>query len=221
MANCWNCLVIQKKSSLDFDPPGPKPEIQILCGSADTLSVAKGSVDCIVMDPPYYQNVMYAELSDFFYVWLKRTAGLLYPELFAQPLTNKDQEAVANPIRFAGKKGASKLAKLDYQDRMAAIFTRQRQLLKPDGIMTVMFTHKERDAWDALASGLMQARFTITASWPINTEAEGSLHIRAKSAARSTIFLVCRVRPDRDDQCGTALLGRYRNPSSVVPCATA
>jgi len=66
-------------------------------------------------------------------------------------------------------------------------------VLKPDGIMTVMFTHKSAGAWDALASGLIEAGFTITASWPVNTEAEGSLHICEKSAARSTIFLVCRI----------------------------
>jgi putative DNA methylase len=76
---------------------------------------------------------------------------------------------------------------------MAAIFAEQRRVLKPEGIMTVMFTHKSAGAWDALAGGLIEAGFTITASWPMNTEAEGSLHIREKSAARSTIFLVCRV----------------------------
>jgi adenine-specific DNA methylase len=147
------------------------------------------------MDPPYYDNVMYAELSDFFYVWLKRTAGLLYPELFTGHLTDKDREAVANPARFVGEKGGSKnLAGRDYQRRMAAIFTEQRRVLKPDGIMTVMFTHKASGAWDALAGGLIEGGFTITASWPVNTEAEGSMHIREKSAARSTIFLVCRVR---------------------------
>jgi putative DNA methylase len=64
--------------------------------------------------------------------------------------------------------------------------------LKPDGIMTLMFTHKATGAWDALTKGLMEAGFAITASWPINTEAEGSLHIKDKSAANSTIFLVCR-----------------------------
>ena len=68
-------------------------------------------------------------------------------------------------------------------------------MLKPDGIMTLMFTHKATGAWDALTKGLMEAGFTITASWPINTEAEGSLHIKDKSAANCTIFLVCRPRP--------------------------
>jgi len=177
-------------------PARRRPEVKILCESADALSLPDGSVDCIVMDPPYYDNVMYAELSDFFYVWLKRTAGLLYPELFTAHLTDKDREAVANPAKFAGQKGAKRLAHLDYQRRMARIFAEMRRVLKPGGIMTVMFTHKAKDAWDALATGLIQAGFVITASWPVHTEAEGSLHIREKSAAKSTIFLVCRLREE-------------------------
>jgi putative DNA methylase len=180
---------------LEFAEPRPKPAIRITSASADALPLEDASVDCVVMDPPYYDNVMYAELSDFFYVWLKRTAGLLYPELFTGHLTDKDREAVANAAKFAGQKGGAKnLAGKDYQRRMASIFKEQRRVLKPDGIMTVMFTHKAAGAWDALAGGLIEAGFTITASWPVNTEAEGSLHIREKSAARSTIFLVCRVR---------------------------
>jgi adenine-specific DNA methylase len=183
------------RGKLEFSIPRPKPSIHITCASADMLPLEDASVDCVVMDPPYYDNVMYAELSDFFYVWLKRTAGLLYPELFTSHLTEKDREAVANAAKFAGQKGGAKnLAGRDYQRRMASIFKEQRRVLKPDGIMTVMFTHKAAGAWDALAGGLMEAGFTITASWPVNTEAESSLHIREKSAARSTIFLVCRVR---------------------------
>jgi adenine-specific DNA methylase len=180
---------------LAFSAPRPRPSVRVTCASADALPLGDASVDCVIMDPPYYDNVMYAELSDFFYVWLKRTAGLLYPELFTGHLTDKDREAVANAAKFAGQKGgAKKLAGRDYQQRMASIFKEQRRVLKPGGIMTVMFTHKAAGAWDALAGGLIEAGFTITASWPVNTEAEGSLHIREKSAARSTIFLVCRVR---------------------------
>jgi adenine-specific DNA methylase len=186
-----------ESGTFDFSESRPKPDVCITCRSADHLSLQSASVDCIVMDPPYYQNVMYAELSDFFYVWLKRTAGLLYPDLFQLHLTDKDREAVANLARFTGQKGGAKnLAKVDYQNRMAAIFKEQRRVLKPNGVMTVMFTHKEADAWDALAKGLIEAGFIITASWPVNTEAEGSLHIREKSAARSTIFLVCRARAE-------------------------
>lgn len=170
-------------------------------GSGDDLPhIADGSVDAVVLDPPYYDNVMYAELADFFYVWLKRTAGLLYPEHFQDYLTDKDREAVANPAKFKdfskvrGSGGAKKRAGRDYQERMQAIFAEARRVLKPDGIMTLMFTHKATGAWDALAKGLVDAGFVITASWPIHTEAEGSLHIKDKNAAKSTIFLVCRPR---------------------------
>ncbi|MFC3269465.1 DUF1156 domain-containing protein [Vulcaniibacterium thermophilum] len=172
--------------------------IELSCKSGDALDhIGDASIDCVVMDPPYYDNVMYAELSDFFYVWLKRTAGRVYPDLFRRQLTDKDSEAVANPARFRGEKGAKVLAGRDYQQRMAAIFAECRRVLKPDGIMTLMFTHKATGAWDALTKGLMEAGFTITASWPINTEAEGSLHIKDKAAANSTIFLVCRPRPPK------------------------
>ena len=173
------------------EPPG----ITMTCKPADSLDhIADASIDTIVIDPPYGANVMYAELSDFFYVWLKRTAGRVFPELFRRQLTDKENEAVANPAKFRDQKGARALANLDYQERMAAIFAECRRVLKPNGIMTLMFTHKATEAWDALTTGLMEAGFAITASWPINTEAGGSLHIRDKAAANSTIFLACRPR---------------------------
>ena len=179
------------------------PPVVISCGSGDVMAhLADGVVDVVVMDPPYEANVMYGELSDFFYVWLKRTAGLLYPDLFMAPLTDKENEAVANPALHRGQKGAKALARLDYQQKMAAIFAECRRVLKGDGVMTVMFTHKATGAWDALTKGLMDAGFAITASWPINTEAEGSLHIKDKSAANSTVLLVCRPRPAKDPADG-------------------
>lgn len=178
-------------SASNFVPP----KIEITCKSADALDhLDGGTVDAVIIDPPYYANVMYAELSDFFYVWLKRTAGYVYPEWFRRPLTDKENEAVANVAKFKDRKGGRVLAERDYQERMAAIFAECRRVLKPSGIMTVMFTHKENAAWDALTKGMMEAGFVITASWPINTEAEGSLHIKDKAAANSTIFLVCRPR---------------------------
>ena len=176
------------------------PSPQITCMPGDRLDhLDDASVDAVVMDPPYYDNVMYAELSDFFYVWLKRTAGRVFPELFRRRLTDKDSEAVANPARFAGEKGARALAGRDYGDRMARIFAECRRVLKPDGVMTLMFTHKATGAWDALAGGLMEAGFMVTASWPVATESPGSLHIKDKAAANSTIFLVCRPRPSADN----------------------
>ena len=189
----------EKKSGNLFDDTDAAkytpPPVTITCKPGDSLDhVEDGSIDVVVMDPPYYDNVMYAELSDFFYVWLKRTAGHVFPELFRRQLTDKDNEAVANPARFQGQKGAQAIAGRDYQERMASIFAECRRTLKHDGVMTLMFTHKATGAWDALIKGLMEAGFAITASWPIHTEPESSLHIRNKAAAKTTIFLVCRPR---------------------------
>ena len=188
----------------DDDIPVPPP-VTITCKSADSLDhIEDGTIDAIVMDPPWEANVMYAELSDFFYVWLKRTAGHVFPELFRSQLTDKDNEAVANVARFKGQRAAKARAIRDYQESMAAIFAECHRTLKPDGIMTLMFTHKAAGAWDALTTGLMEAGFAITASWPINTEAPGSMHIKDKAAANSTIFLVCRpldgAVPDGDSE---------------------
>ena len=174
------------------------PTKEVTVESADLLlSLGDGSVDAIVFDPPYYDNVSYAELSDFFYVWLKRTAGYVYPHWFGDYLTDKTNEAIASPARFrTGKKAKSvkDLAYDDYVERMVRIFSECRRIIRDDGIMTIMFTHKTTDAWDALTIGIIEAGFRITATWPVKTESDSSLNIRDRAAARSTILLACRPK---------------------------
>lgn len=175
-------------------------EVTVTQGSAASLSLDAGSVTHICMDPPYYDNVMYAELADYFYVWEKRTLGRLVPEYFRDELTDKDNEAVANPARFAmmGKR-KGELADLDYETKMTSIFSESRRVLSDDGVLSVMFTHKRAEAWDTLGMGLLQAGFTIETSWPVNTEFEHSMHQANMNSAASTIMLVCRKRTDRVD----------------------
>ena len=171
--------------------------VQVTQASASDLShIPDGSVDLVLTDPPYYDNVMYSELSDFFYVWLKRTVGSVHPDLFGDDLANKDDEAVANPARFArlGRK-KKQLASGDYERKMAAAFRETRRVLSDDGVLTVMFTHKKVEAWDTLAMSLLEAGFAIRSSWPVHTESEHSLHQAKKNAAASTILLTCRKRP--------------------------
>ncbi|MBP2520895.1 DUF1156 domain-containing protein [Rhodococcus sp. PvP104] len=166
---------------------------------ADMQSVVDGSVAHICMDPPYYDNVMYAELADYFYVWEKHTLGRLVPQYFAGDLTDKENEAVANPARFqAMGRRKKELADLDYEAKMTAIFAEARRILRDDGVLSVMFTHKRAEAWDTLGMGLLQAGFTIETSWPVNTEPEQSLHQANMNSAASTIMLVCRKRASAD-----------------------
>ena len=185
-----------------FAAPKPRPPATIRLGNAAHMpEVATGSVHAIVVDPPYYANVMYGELSDFFYVWLKRTVGDLYPETFASVLTDKDAEAVANPARFRGLAGRSpqELADQDYERKMFSCFREFHRVLRDDGVLTVMFTHKRTDAWNALGRALIEAGFEIRASWPVRTEPEHSLHQAKKNAAQSTILMVCRKRAASGD----------------------
>jgi putative DNA methylase len=165
-------------------------------GSATSMSgIADGSLHHISTDPPYEANVMYAECSDFFYVWMKRTLGDVYPGFFSEELTNKDDEAVANVARFAamGRKRTA-LALTDYERKMAAAFREMHRVLRDDGILTVMFTHKKVEAWDTLATSLIGAGFKICSSWPVHTESEHSLHQAKKNSAASTIMLTCKKR---------------------------
>lgn len=164
-------------------------------GSASDLKVQTGSQALVCIDPPYYDNVMYAELSDFFGVWEQHTVGKVWPDLMPGGLADTTNEAVANVARFVdfGRR-RNELANADYQAKMLAIFSECHRVLRDDGVMTVMFTHKRAEAWDTLGMALMEAGFEIATSWPVNTEPQHSLHIAEKNAASSTVMLVCRKR---------------------------
>ena len=189
-----NPALIDASPDDEKHPTAPPSVVTVF--PAQDLDMPTSSADAIVFDPPYHDNVSYADLSDFFYVWLKRTAGYVYPDLCRAYLSDKVNEAIANPARFrdAATKAqtARNLATADYYRKMSGIFAECRRVIKEDGVMTVMFTHKSADAWDALITALIESEFRITRTWPVKTEAESSMHIRNRLAARSTILLVCR-----------------------------
>jgi len=145
--------------------------------------------------------VQYSELADFFYVWLKRTQGHRRPEWFSTYLCEHDQEAVVNASRFKKNHAKTKDAKAEsrefYRKLMTETFAECRRILRDDGVLTVMFTHKKQEAWEALFTSLIEAGFTITATWPVKTESEHSLHQAKKNAAQSTVILVARKRPPK------------------------
>jgi adenine-specific DNA methylase len=175
--------------------------VEMTQGSATSLiHIPDHSLDAIVVDPPYADNVQYSELADFFYVWLKRSQGHRRPEWFSSLLCENAEEAVKNDARFrAGAtkaKDAAAAAQAHYQSLMTRVFTEAHRVLRQDGVLTVMFTHKKQEAWEALFASLIAAGFTITATWPVMTEGAHSLHQAKKNAAQSTVILVARVRPD-------------------------
>lgn len=161
-----------------------------------TTEFDPGSVDAAIVDPPYYSSIMYAELSDVFYVIQKEYLEDVHPKIYSSNLTDKDNEAVANPYRFEeiadDEQSKDDLADKHYESKMEEIFAEVQELLSPGGVMTVMFTHREMDAWDTLTSALISAGFTITATHPIKTEMSDRIGVQGKASADSSIFLVAR-----------------------------
>lgn len=165
--------------------------LSIINGSGARMEqVAEASVDLVVNDPPYYNNVMYSELADYFYVWQKRSLRDLYPGLFDSYLTDKQSEAVANPHRD----GSAESAKDQYERLMREMYSECHRVTKAEGRMVLMFTHKSQEGWETLTQALIDSGWVITATYPVESEASHSMHIRDNASAESSIFLVCRKR---------------------------
>jgi putative DNA methylase len=160
-------------------------------GSALRLSHADASFDAVVTDPPYYDNVPYGDLSDFFYVWLRRSIGDLYPEHFSSELTPKKSEATALSSRFDGDMKAASVA---YEEMMLAAFKEASRVLKAGGPLAVVYAHKTTLGWSTLVDALRRAGFTVSEAWPLDTEFGGRLMSRESAALASSIFLVARKR---------------------------
>lgn len=161
-------------------------------------------------DPPYYDQVPYAALSDFFYVWLKRllldSPLMRDPNDSANPLTPKSQEIVESlewlrgvPKDKAKKMGIMVKDREDYADGMTQAFSTGRRILREDGVGCVVFAHQTTEGWEALLSGLIRGGWVITGSWPVATERPGRLRSQASAALATSVHLVCRARDENAD----------------------
>jgi len=177
--------------------------LSVLQEDAASLPLNDKSIDAIVLDPPYYDNVIFSELSDFFYVLLKEYLGDVYPDFFSSQLTPKTEEAVANTSKFKhvanGGQSQKELAMDDFEEKMADILSEMYRVLDDRGIFTLMFTHKKTEAWDTLTKALIKSGFIVTSTHPISTERAESLHQSGKNAAQSTILLSSEKRLEKDN----------------------
>ncbi len=160
-------------------------------GSATALSWPKGNFDAVITDPPYYDNIPYADISDFFYIWLKRSLGHLYSEHFATEGTPKKSEIVADAVRHGGDKEGARRA---YEQMMAQALGEASRVLKDSGQMVVVYAHKTTLGWATLVDALRRADFTVTEAWPLGTERPGRIREHDSAALASSIFLIARKR---------------------------
>jgi putative DNA methylase len=159
-------------------------------GSATAVPLADASQDAVITDPPYYDNISYADLADFFYVWLKRSIGDLFPDDFGGDLTPKRGEAVSVLHRHSDRDAARQ----HYETLMAQAFSEAHRILKPDAPLVVIYAHKTTMGWATLVDALRAARFTITEAWPLDTEMAERSRGQGSAALASSIFLVARKR---------------------------
>jgi len=186
----WIVRVIDhcSRANSNFNPAN------ITQASATSLPYPDDYFDCVSTDPPYYDNVPYSYLSDFFYVWLKRTVGDLYPDLFATPLTPKSEEIVAYSLGEGGLEEGKKF----FEEMLTRAFSEIRRVLKPEGIAVIVFAHKTTAAWETIINALLDAGLYLTASWPLNTEMKARLRAKESAALASSIYMVCRKRTSEE-----------------------
>lgn len=170
-----------------------------------TAEMRLGRVALVSTDPPYYDNIGYADLSDFFYVWLRRSLREVHPDLFATVLTPKTPELIATPYRHDGDR---RRAERHFEEGLGRAFMRMRETAHPDYPVTIYYAFKQTDeseegdtrstastGWETMLAGLLDAGFLINGTWPIRSERTQGLK-SGMNALASSIVLVCRARKD-------------------------
>ena len=177
--------------------PCPWPVGNVAQSNA-TVQRPNRTVGVVITDPPYYNAIDYAGLSDFFFVWLKRSIGFLYAGLLSMPLTPKEQQAI-----MASESGDLR-ERQRYVKLMADAFQEMGLSLHPDGLLGVVFAHTDPDAWATLIEGLLGASLVPSASWPIDTELQNKVSAGNRANLKTSVWMACRKR---EGEASDAFLG--------------
>ena len=175
---------------------------------AQRLPLPDDSVHLLATDPPYYDAIPYADLMDYFYVWQKRVLKV-GPTSFDAALSPKDEECIVD-------QGAGKDQEF-YERNMKQAFQEARRVVEPKGIAIVVFAHKTTAGWESLLQALVDSGWTITASWPIDTEMGSRMRANSSAVLASSIHLVCRPRENSDGSVRTDEIGDWRDVLQELP----
>ncbi|MCX6969246.1 MAG: DUF1156 domain-containing protein [Verrucomicrobia bacterium] len=176
---------------------------------ASKLSLPDDSAQVFFTDPPYYDAVPYADLSDLFYVWLKRALLGQHEVLFRTELTPKAEECIVDEVK--GKDAAY------FEKTMREVMSHGRRSLQPSGIGVLVFAHKSTAGWEAQLQAMIDAGWIITASWPIDTENASRLRAQASAVLASSIHIVCRPREKFDGSVRPDDIGDWRDVLQALP----
>jgi putative DNA methylase len=165
---------------------------QVQQADARELPLDTGLVSTLFTDPPYYDAVPYSDLSDFFYVWLKKVHTSSFVRTGPDGLTPKSEECVWNQAHFVDSRPKDEKF---FEESVEQVFRQGIRVLRYDGIACVVFAHKTTEGWEALLKGLVSAGWVFHASWPIVTERSVRTNAQSTASLASSVHLVCRPRP--------------------------
>lgn len=157
--------------------------------SSDINQFPAKFLDAAITDPPYFDAIAYADLSDFFYVWQKRTLANQYPDTFAYPLTPKSEECTALKHHHQSN---TERAKIHFQNKLLSIFTAINNQVSNNGILSIMFAHQSTEAWTTLINSILNAKMNITGSWPFDSELGNRMIALDTLALASSVTVSCR-----------------------------
>lgn len=181
--------------------------------SATNQPLPDDAVAAFVSDPPYYDAVPYAYLSDFFYVWMRRTLADVHPALFREEGVPKDDEIVVDRPH---KLSDSTKDITFYEHELTKAFAEGRRITRPDGVGTIVFASKTTASWEAILKAVVDAGWVITGSWPIDTEMETRVAAQGQARLASSVHLVCRPREDASGNVREEI-GEWRDVLGELP----
>jgi putative DNA methylase len=202
-ANSW----LKEQAQAASQRLAPKGQVQ--GASATQHPLPTDSADAFVTDPPYYDAVPYADLSDFFYVWQRRAIGDDFPDLLENALTPKDDECIVDEAK--GKDKAF------FERAMGQAMAQGCRILKQEGIGIVVFAHRSTSGWEAQLQAIIDAGWMVTASWPIDTEMATRLRAMNSAVLASSVHLVCRPRKKSDGLVREDQGGDWRDVLTELP----
>jgi adenine-specific DNA methylase len=198
----WDSLLDYSIRVLDALEPALLHSSAPVVKRGSAIAIESGKVDLLFTDPPYYEEIPYSDLMDCCLVWLRRMVSDMnseYEVVFREPLGPKwdhasnDGELIDDSSRFGGNRA---LSRANYEDGMCRMFSRARDVLTENGRLVVVFANKKPEAWESLVSAIIRAGFVVDASWPILTEMRGGVRNHGRASLASSIWLVCRPRPE-------------------------